>query len=123
MGFGKADCVQPRPPGAGAGPRKQHEAQQQGQQPGHGALPPALLGKVPLRLAFPEVPTCWRGKDPIEVGTWRGAAAASRHNPAGQDACVHGRCRCRGEAGAAKVRKGLGLHGRVSRCMAGAAQR
>jgi hypothetical protein len=26
------------------------------------------MGKLPLRLAFPEVPTCWRVKDPIEVG-------------------------------------------------------
>lgn len=26
------------------------------------------FGKLPLRLACPEVPSCWRAKDPIEVG-------------------------------------------------------
>ena len=91
MRFNKADCVQPRPaPEAassssssskaggsghaaregGAGEHAQQQQQQQQQQP-----PPPLLGKMPLRLAFPEVPTCWRGKDPIEV---RGRAGSSR---------------------------------------------
>ncbi|KAL4431231.1 hypothetical protein ABPG75_006487 [Micractinium tetrahymenae] len=87
MQFSKADCVQLRPAGAGTGAcpqREQHEHKQQdtvqqednmqGQQaqqqaqPEPGPSPPPLLGKMPLRLAFPEGPTCWRGKDPIEVG-------------------------------------------------------
>ncbi|KAI3433330.1 hypothetical protein D9Q98_003148 [Chlorella vulgaris] len=56
MQFNKADCVQPQPSSGGLG---------SGLVAG-GTAP--LLGKMPLRLAFPEVPTCWRGKDPIEVG-------------------------------------------------------
>eukprot|EP00951_Prasinocladus_malaysianus_P004955 scaffold35204_cov42-Prasinocladus_malaysianus.AAC.1 len=27
-----------------------------------------LLGKIPLRLAFPHVVSTWRTKDPIEIG-------------------------------------------------------
>ncbi|PRW58602.1 MFS general substrate transporter [Chlorella sorokiniana] len=83
MWFNKADCVQPRPAagessssgasgasgagasavaapnGSGGGSTPEQQEQQQ---------PLPLLGKMPLRLAFPKVPTCWRGKDPIEVG-------------------------------------------------------
>jgi len=74
MQFTKADCVQPRPAqgvctssnSCGNGDVQQKvdasKAPEQQQQ-----QPPPLLGKMPLRLAFPEVPTCWRGKDPIEV--------------------------------------------------------
>jgi hypothetical protein len=59
MQFNKADCVQPQPSSGGLG---------SGLVAG-GTAP--LLGKMPLRLAFPEVPTCWRGKDPIEVRSAR----------------------------------------------------
>lgn len=58
MQFSKAECVQPRPASSTTGA-------------GSADTQTALLGKVPLRLAFPEVPTCWRGKDPIEVRRWR----------------------------------------------------
>jgi hypothetical protein len=50
MGFSKADCVQARPAEGGAS-----------------SSAPQLLGKMPLRLACPEVPVRWRRKDPIEV--------------------------------------------------------
>ena len=75
--FGKADCVQPRLVDATQQqqqPAEQQLAEQQRQQPDEPCEapppPPPLLGKLPLRHAFPELPgeQRWRGKDPIEVG-------------------------------------------------------
>jgi len=83
MQFRKADCVQPRPAeendGSGTGTGTDSSMSSniassgsktstngQEQQPQQAGQPP-LLGKMPLRLAFPEVPVRWRGKIPIEV--------------------------------------------------------
>lgn len=65
MQFTKDDCVQPCPPHALA----QGSSSSSSSAEASGvAAQQQLLGKMPLRLAFPEVPTGWRGKDPIEVG-------------------------------------------------------
>lgn len=59
LGFSKGDCVQAAPP-----------------EGGDGGGSPQLLGKMPLRLAFPEVAVRWRRKDPVEVSA---AGARKQH--------------------------------------------